>query len=71
MKIMEKILLLMIALSLVTSATAAEKAATPTPVAAQAATMDCSKITDKTAKKDCENQSKQEAPATNTAPMTK
>ena len=67
---MEKVLILMIALSIVASATAAEKKAETTPAPEMA--MDCSTITDPAAKKDCESKAKTEAPVdTKAAPATK
>lgn len=62
----------MIALSLITSVTAAETKTATTPAPQDVVSTDCSKMTDAAAKKECEDKAKQEAPAsTNTAPMTK
>lgn len=66
---MEKILVLMIALSLVASATADEKKVETTPAPEMA--MDCSTITDAAAKKDCESKAKVEMPADKATPATK
>ena len=70
---MEKVFAFMIALSLITSATAAETATATTPAAKEATAMDmdCSKITDKAAKKECEAKAKEAPASENTTPMAK
>jgi hypothetical protein len=68
---MEKVLIFMIALSLIASATAAETATGTTPAPKEVMAMDCSKMTDAAAKKDCEAKAQKDASTTNTAPASK
>lgn len=63
---MEKLLLVLMALTFVASATAAEKSASATTPAPEMA-MDCSKMTDTAAKKECEEKAK----APTAAPVSK